>query len=90
MQQAAVDVPDLAFGIQQMPLAVAQALHATLAATPLVGFLDPLSLLLPVEIKLPGLILRYRHHSLPLAQYVNSPHGIERQKVESFLNSESC
>lgn len=83
-------MPDLAFGIQHMAMVIAQPLHTAFAATPLVGFLDPFPLLLPVIIELPGMMLGYRHDSLPLAQYVHSPHGIERQKVETFLNSEAC
>ncbi|CAI8854544.1 hypothetical protein EMIT047CA2_20296 [Pseudomonas soli] len=89
MQKAAVDMPDLAFRIQHVAVVITQSLHAALAATPLVGFLDPFPLLLPVKIELSGLMLRYRHDPLPLAQYVNSPHGIERQKVETFLDSEA-
>ncbi len=57
---------DLALGVQQLAAGIAQTLHAAFATTPLVGFLDPFALLLPVEIKLPGLVLHCRHLSLPL------------------------
>jgi hypothetical protein len=45
VQQAAVDMANLALGIQQLAAGIAEALHAAFAATPLVGFLDPFALL---------------------------------------------
>ncbi|PAV70286.1 hypothetical protein WR25_18954 [Diploscapter pachys] len=50
MQKAAVDMPDLAFRIQHVAVVITQSLHAALAATPLVGFLDPFPLLLPPQV----------------------------------------
>jgi hypothetical protein len=67
MQQAAIEVPDLALGVQQLPACVVQPLHAAFAAAPLIGFLYPLTLLLPVVIELRTATLGYRHEYLPLA-----------------------
>ncbi|MNJ69440.1 hypothetical protein D3C77_657920 [compost metagenome] len=82
-------MPDLALGIQQLAIAIVEALHTTLATTALVRLLDPLALLAPVKIepRLPA--LGYSHQTLPLTQYIDPPHGIERQEVEAFLDSEA-
>src|SRR5690606_26790693 len=51
VQQAAVDMPDLALGVQQLAIGIVETLHATLATAPLVRLLDPLALLAPVKIE---------------------------------------
>ncbi|MCY1428810.1 hypothetical protein D9M71_447070 [compost metagenome] len=82
-------MPDLAFGIQQLAIGIVKALHATLAAAALVRLLDPLALLAPVKIELRFPFMGYSHQTLPLTQYIDPPHGIERQEVQAFLDSEA-
>lgn len=83
-------MPHLTLGIQQLAIGIIETLHTTLATAALVRFLDPLALLAPVKIEPRLPFLGYSHQTLPLTQYVNPPHGIERQEVEAFLDSEAC
>ncbi|MCY1177149.1 hypothetical protein D9M73_174460 [compost metagenome] len=90
-----MDMAGLAFYVEQLPITAHQALHATLTTAPDVGLFHPFSALIPEEIEsvLGGQArscCTLLCHLLPLAQYVNSPHGIERQKVDTFLNTETC
>ena len=80
---------NLTLGIQHLAVAIPQTLYATFTTAPLVGFLDPFTLLAPVIIEPRLPILGYSHQTLPLTQYIYPPHGIERQEVEALLDSEA-
>ena len=89
VQQAAINMPDLTLCIQQFAVGIVEPLHTTFATPALVRLLYPLALLAPVKIEARLPILGYSHQTLPLTQYINPPHGIERQEVEAFLDPET-
>ncbi|MNE78260.1 hypothetical protein D3C80_1746470 [compost metagenome] len=49
--QGAVDVPDLALGVEQLSVVAVQPLHPAFPASSLIGLFDPLTLLAPEKIE---------------------------------------